>query len=232
MQRDGLVPFVDGADYAVLVEEFNRILVSRVLLPDFQRGIEVFIEKPDLLPFEEAKLYGHNAAHALLGYLADRVGLTFVGETDSVLRGFAEQAFLEESGGALCERHRGVDSLFTQAGWAEYVHDLIQRMVNPFLRDRVDRVIRDPRRKLGWNDRFIGTMRLALAHEIEPANFALGAAAAVDLLLRHEACESVSALYATLWNEEESRGYHDAILSRVERARSSLLKESTQLSCK
>ena len=44
-------------------------------LPGFRRGIEVFVEKDDLLPFEEAKLYGHNAIHALIGYLADLRGL-------------------------------------------------------------------------------------------------------------------------------------------------------------
>src|SRR5262249_43380083 len=43
-----LQPFVDGGSRAYLVEEFNRILISLVLLPEFQRGIEVFEEKPDL----------------------------------------------------------------------------------------------------------------------------------------------------------------------------------------
>ena len=34
-------------------------------------------------------------------------------------------------------------------------------MVNPFLRDPVDRVTRDPARKLGWEDRLVGSMLLA-----------------------------------------------------------------------
>ncbi|MEZ4612253.1 MAG: hypothetical protein R2838_18735 [Caldilineaceae bacterium] len=33
---------------------------------------------------------------------------------------------------------------------AAYADDLIARMVNPFLRDGVARVARDPARKLGW----------------------------------------------------------------------------------
>ncbi len=40
------------------------------------RGIEVFVEKPDLLPFAQAKLYGHNAGHALAAYLAHQLGFT------------------------------------------------------------------------------------------------------------------------------------------------------------
>jgi mannitol-1-phosphate/altronate dehydrogenase len=52
-------------------------------------------------------------------------------------------------------------------------------MVNPWLNDLVARVIRDPRRKLGWNDRLIGTMRLVLDAGITPRRFAEGAAAAL-----------------------------------------------------
>ena len=185
IHHDGLVPLVAGGRQAVLVEEFNRILISQITLPDFRRGIDVFQEKADLLPFEEAKLYGHNAAHALLGYLADRQGITFIHEVGATgLLQFVEQAFLQESGEALCRRHGGLDPLFTPAGWADYVRDLLLRMLNPYLRDRVDRVIRDPRRKLGWDDRLVGTMRMALEQGIEPRRYALGAAAAVELLLK------------------------------------------------
>ncbi len=165
-----------------LVEEFNRILITQIKLPNFRRGIEVFVEKPDLLPFEEAKLYGHNAAHALLGYLARRQGHRFMSEVDAPLRQLARDAFLEESGRALIAKHAGVDALFTPSGWQAYADDLLERMMNPFLRDSIDRVVRDPRRKLGWDDRLIGTMRLALDAGIKPWRFALGTAAALEML--------------------------------------------------
>jgi mannitol-1-phosphate 5-dehydrogenase len=80
------------------------------------------------------------------------------------------------------KRHAGVDPLFTPAGWRAYAEDLLARMANPHLRDRVERVIRDPRRKLGWDDRLIGTMRLALEAGVTPGRFALGAAAAAKFL--------------------------------------------------
>ena len=98
------------------MEEFNRILITQIRLPGFQRGIEVFIEKPDLLPFEEAKLYGHNAVHALMGYLAARKGCRFMSEAadDQALMKLAREAFLEESGAALIARHQGLDPLFTR----------------------------------------------------------------------------------------------------------------------
>jgi mannitol-1-phosphate/altronate dehydrogenase len=103
-------------------------------------------------------------------------------DTNGSLREIARTAFLEESGRGLIARHHGIDPLFTTAGWQVYADDLLERMVNPFLRDAVERVIRDPRRKLGWNDRLVGTMRLALDAGIAPHRFAKGAAAALALL--------------------------------------------------
>ncbi|MBM3861231.1 MAG: hypothetical protein FJ395_16510 [Verrucomicrobia bacterium] len=169
-------------DDGFLVEEFNRILITQIKLPNFRRGIEVFVEKPDLLPFEEAKLYGHNAVHALLGYLANREGLQFISDADEKLLSLARGAFLEECGPAVMTRWRGVDELFTPDGWRSYAEDLLVRMTNPFLRDRVERVIRDAQRKLEWNDRLIGTIRLALAAGIKPWRLALGAAAAMETI--------------------------------------------------
>jgi mannitol-1-phosphate 5-dehydrogenase len=179
-----LAPLADGLTRAILVEEFNRILITRIEVPDFQRGIRVFVEKPDLLPFEEAKLYGHNAVHALLGYLAQRKGYRFMSDAvdDSALMALVRAAFIEETGAALIARYHGLDPLFTTAGYHEYVEDLLERITNPYLRDSVERVTRDTRRKLGWNDRLIGTMRLALDAEIKPRRFALGAAAALETL--------------------------------------------------
>ncbi len=187
MRRLGLQPLTPGAGRAVLVEEFNRILISRVELPGFRRGIEVFREKPDLLPFEEAKLYGHNAIHALIGYLADLSDLTTIAEAgkDDPIMTVAREAFLAESGRTLCRRHGDLgDELFTPDGWRRYADDLLERMTNPRLNDRVDRVCRDPIRKLGYDDRLYGTMNLALHYDVAPQHLARGAAAALVSMVR------------------------------------------------
>lgn len=184
LRADGLATLVEGFPRAFLVEEFNRILVTQVTLPNFQRRIPVFLEKPDLLPFEEAKLYGHNAVHALLGYLAQRRGYRFMSDAapDQSLMALALRAFLQESGAALIARHQALDPLFTPDGYRAYADDLLRRITNPHLRDRIDRVIRDTPRKLAWSDRLIGTMRLALDAGLVPHLFSLGAAAALDTL--------------------------------------------------
>jgi mannitol-1-phosphate 5-dehydrogenase len=171
---------------AILVEEFNHILVTKVTVP-YQRAIPVFSEKPDLLPFEEAKLYGHNAIHALIGYLSELKGLGAMSEAagHKDIMDTARAAFIHESGAALIRKYATLgDPLFTPAGFQAYVDDLLVRMVNPHLNDLVARVIRDPERKLGYDDRLFGTMRLALSQGIEPLNMAKGAAAAVRYLAK------------------------------------------------
>jgi mannitol-1-phosphate/altronate dehydrogenase len=184
IREDGLARMTPGADRAFLVEAFNRILITKITLPGFVRGLGTFVEKTDLLPFEEAKLYGHNATHALLGYLANEQGLRFMSDAarDPELIAFCRAAFIEESGQALIRKHAGVDELFTEKGFQAYADDLLARMLNPYLRDQVARIIRDPRRKLAWDDRLIGTMRLALSQGLEPLRTAAGAKAALRLL--------------------------------------------------
>ncbi|NQU39046.1 MAG: hypothetical protein HQ523_03750 [Lentisphaerae bacterium] len=178
----GLAPIVPGASEAFLVEAFNRILISKIALPDCERRISVFEEKMDLLPFEEAKLYGHNAIHALLGYLAHERGLTLMSEIADHpdLLAIGRSAFLDESGAALVRKYDELDPLFTLAGMNAYAEELLVRMLNPNLQDPVDRIVRDPLRKLGWNDRLIGTIRLALEHDIAPTNLLKGARAALQ----------------------------------------------------
>jgi len=186
MTARSLAPIAPGLDRAFLVEEFNRILVSRTTIPGFVPGIEIFIEKDDLLPFEEAKLYGHNAIHALLGFIGRLKGYAKMTEIkdDASLMRVARDAFIKESGAALIRKHASLgDGLFTEAGYRLYAEDLLERMTNPYLADTVARAGRDVVRKLGISDRIFGTMALALEHGIEPKNMATGALAGVALLL-------------------------------------------------
>ena len=182
-----LKPISPDIKRAFLVEEFNRILVDRTTIPGFKPGFEVFIEKDHLLPFEQAKLFGHNAIHALLGFLGAVKGLTSMTElkNDSSIMRIGRKAFLEESGRALIKKYSYLgDELFTKDGFTSYAEDLLQRMTNPYLRDTTTRACRDVKRKLGRNDRIFGTMALALEYDIAPTNMALGAMAGIAVLLK------------------------------------------------
>jgi mannitol-1-phosphate 5-dehydrogenase len=200
-----LTPIAPGIDRAFLVEEFNHILVSRTTLEGFRPGIDVFVEKDDLLPFEEAKLYGHNAIHALLGLLGAVKGCTAMTELadDNSIMKTARQAFIAESGGALSAKYASLgDELFTEQGYERYADDLLKRITNPFLADTTARAARDILRKLGAADRIFGTMSLALEYGIRPENMACGALAGVAMLLAATAeCDVPGEFHGIGWRD-------------------------------
>jgi mannitol-1-phosphate 5-dehydrogenase len=109
----------------------------------------------------------------------------------------ARKAFFEESGSALVKKYADLkDELFTEAGFKAYVDGLLVRMTNPFLKDAIDRITRDPERKLSWDDRAIGTMRLIMSQGITPESFAKGARLAA---LEWAEGADVKAKLADLW---------------------------------
>ncbi|MEN6384236.1 MAG: hypothetical protein ABFD79_03465, partial [Phycisphaerales bacterium] len=185
IQKKNLKPIAPGIGRAFLVEEFNKILVTKCYIPAFTPGIKVFIEKEDLLPFEEAKLYGHNAIHALLAYLGAQKGYRKMADlkNDSEIMQIARDAFIKESGGALIKKYAHLkDELFTDAGYRAYAEDLLERMTNPYLDDTIERAARDPQRKLGEKDRIFGTIKLAKQYGIDPVNMTKAAEAGMKYL--------------------------------------------------
>jgi len=223
--QPALAPMALGARRAFLVEAFNRILISRVdSRRGFSRGIAVFEEKDDLLPFEEAKLYGHNATHALAAYIAALRGVERIAHLarHADLLGFIRDAFIEESGAALIRKHGGIDPLFTPEGYRAYADDLLRRMTNPFLLDTVERVGRDPRRKLGWNDRLIGTVRMALAAGVTPCRYPFGAVAALARLDKGAlgSAQMCAELLDEIWRADSpDQRQRAAVLGLLERER-------------
>lgn len=200
--RRGLPPLTPTSDRSHLVEEFSRILIQSC--PGIgMRRVQGLYDKPELLPFEEAKLFGHNAIHFWLGLHAHHHGIPFMHNLvdHADLLSEARQAFVDESGMALCRKWGGHDPLFTPSGFAAYADDLLDRMVNPFLSDRVDRICRDLDRKLGWNDRIIGAMRLAIDHQVEPVLLAKGAALAASSLFGTD-LEAIRTGLASIWQIE------------------------------
>jgi len=194
-----------GIDRAFLVEEFNKILVTKCNMDDFAPGINVFLEKEDLMPFEEAKLFGHNAIHALLAYLGAVKGYSKMAELkeDTKLMPIARDAFVNESGGALIKKYADLnDELFCETGFKAYADDLLERMTNPYLEDMIQRTGRDPARKLGLNDRLFGAMTLCMEQGIEPENIALGAAAGIRYLTKQKQTKfkEIESILLSLWS--------------------------------
>ena len=144
-----------------LVEAFNTIYTSSA--PGIEEvGVKNLYAKPDLVPFEEAKLYGHNANHLLLALMAAERGCNYMSEAANFpdIVEYTLQALIQESGAALCKKYAGVDEYFEPANWETWARELVRRMISPLLSDAIARVARDLTRKLGWEDRLIGAIRL------------------------------------------------------------------------
>jgi len=212
--EEGLAPIVSDFPRAFLVESFNEILVDKVTLPNFERGLSAFIEKPDLDPFAITKFLGHNANHALLGYLAREQGLGFMheaGESEDLMA-FVQEAFLEESGVGLRHKYAEMDDdLFTEDGFRAYAEDAVTRMVNPFLRDPVARVTRDPARKLGWEDRLVGSMLLASEAGVKPNRLARGVGIALQCLCDQTGGGDPEAVLSDLWKDAPGEASSDLL---------------------
>jgi len=194
-------------------------LVEEKMPEGFERGLDGFVTKTDLDPFAQIKFLGHNALHAMLGYLAKARGINFMHEVgkNSNLMEKARAAFLAEAGAGLRKEYAEVqDELFTEAGFRAYAEDALVRMVNPFLRDPVERVTRDPARKLGWEDRLLGAMKLARRAGVEPKGLAEGARVALRFACEEEGWGSQANALDELWNEvpaEEQAPFRDLLLS-------------------
>jgi len=137
--------------------------------------IEGFKYIDNLIAYEERKLFTHNAGHALCAYLGYLKGHTYIYEAigDAEIKTRALEALME-TGEALIKKHG-----FTDEEHRAHIDDLFHRFANVALGDTVARVGRDPIRKLGHNDRFIGGARLALEYGIEPVNIVHGICAAL-----------------------------------------------------
>ncbi len=195
MKKLALAPVTPDVSKAFLVEEFNRILVSSANINGFTPGFSMFEEKNDLAPFEETKLFGHNAVHAMLGFFAKNRGLktmTQLREHPDLMQ-TARSALVNETGQALIKLYKNTgENLFTPKGFKEYADDLLERITNPMLHDAVDRMVRDPIRKLGYNDRLFGAVRLCLDCGIKPVNLVWGVIEGLKYIQRSGVFEKYS----------------------------------------
>ena len=142
-----------------------------------QPAIEGMIPVPDFAAEGERKLFIYNMAHAALAYLGAPLGYTWVHET------FGSEEAMAVFNGALDEACAGLlrsrPEAFTKAEMDETKADIRLRFANGMLKDTIERVGRDPIRKLGRNDRLIGCALMCRDAGIEPENIADICAAAL-----------------------------------------------------
>ena len=203
--EENLAEVTPGSSKSFLVEAFDQILIEEKTPSGFDRGITRFIPKLDLDAFALTKFHGHNAIHYCLGIKAREQGMSFMHEArqDPALMDWAKEAFVKEAGVGLRYKFIGLtDDLFSELGFSEYAEDALERMVNPYLRDPIDRVTRDPIRKLGWDDRLVGSIRYAVKAGVHPQKMVEAAQTGLEEIREMKNTQNLQSALDLAWQGE------------------------------
>ena len=160
----------------VTVETFSEWIVDSTQfkgqLPDIA-GME---STSNLMAYIERKLFTLNTGHAITAYLGQLAGHKTIRDAilDPAIREVVKGA-MTESGDVLIKRYG-----FEPAAHAAYIDKILMRFENPYLHDDVERVGRQPLRKLGEGDRLIKPLRGTLEYALPHSNLVMGIAAALS----------------------------------------------------
>lgn len=192
---DRIIPAQEQAGVDVVVEDFFEWTIDRTPFGGAEPDLPQAHFVDDLEPFIERKLFTVNTGHATAAYHGYRAG------ESSIASALANPAVRTEVEGALAETSA---LLLAKFGFdadehAAYVARTLERFENPELPDTPVRIGRQPLRKLGRHERFIGPAAEAAERGLDtPALVrAVGAALRFDAPEDPEAGE-LQRLLATL----------------------------------
>lgn len=176
-----MVPPADGNSdlghpLAVRVEPYDFLPVDKTAfkgkIPDYRK----------IVPYEpfhyylERKLYIHNMAHVTTAFLGQLKSLTYIDEAaNDIYIQKIVQGCMTESAMMLSKKY-GIDFYILQ----EHIDDLLFRFRNPYLKDTVKRVAREPLRKLKPSDRLVGAARSCEEQHITPVYLSFAIALALS----------------------------------------------------
>jgi mannitol-1-phosphate 5-dehydrogenase len=181
---DRIVPIQSDATTAdVEVEEFEEWVIETQHLGDLNLGIPAAKLVPDLEPYIERKLYTVNTGHCCIAYVGQLAGFTTISEAlgNERVRNLTEAVLKETS--TFLIRKFGFDAFEHQA----YVKKTLQRLSDPILDDELDRVGRDPLRKLSRTERLIGPAAGLAEQGTKPSALLEVVAAALKFHSEHDA---------------------------------------------
>lgn len=132
--------------------------------------------------YSDRKLFLHNMGHAMCAFLGRLCGDTYVWQVMQrpEVRALVRNAMVESGSALAAEYGQPAGSLL------DHIDDLLHRFANRALADTIERVGRDPRRKLAKGDRVLGAHHLCCSHGIEPRHIRLALAAGLRQLAAEE----------------------------------------------
>jgi mannitol-1-phosphate 5-dehydrogenase len=173
---DRIVPAqsTDGLD--VTVETYFEWAIERPPFGGDEPSIPDATWVDDLAPYIERKLFTVNTGHAATAYHGFARGIKKLSDAlaDDTVRA-AVTGVLDETRQLLVAKHN-----FTAEAQQAYVDKILQRFANPYLPDTVDRVGRQPLRKLSRSERLIGPAAELAERGIRPQHLLATVAAALS----------------------------------------------------
>jgi mannitol-1-phosphate 5-dehydrogenase len=170
---DRIVPEQATAGLDVLVEPYCEWAVESTPFGGAAPDIPGAHFVPDLEPYIERKLFTVNTGHATTAYHGRLAGhATIAAALGDVTVRSAVEAVLGETAGFLIAKHG-----FPVAEQQAYLRTTLERFSNPAIDDSVERVGRQPIRKLSRHERFVGPA-FEIAESGGSAEALLGAMAA------------------------------------------------------
>ncbi len=129
----------------------------------------------NLLAYVERKLFTLNTGHAITAYLGCLKGYSTIDES------IADEQIYATVHAAMCESGLGLIAKhgFDKEAHFKYIDKIIGRFKNPYLKDDVTRVGREPLRKLSATDRLINPTVTAIGAGVEVSHLVKGIAAAL-----------------------------------------------------
>lgn len=159
----------------VTVETFSEWIVDKTQFKGPLPAIAGMELTDNLMAFVERKLFTLNTGHAITAYLGQLAGHKTIRDAilDRQVRAIVTGA-MEESGAVLIKRYG-----FEADKHAAYIQKIFGRFENPWLKDDVERVGRQPLRKLSAGDRLIKPVLGTLEYHLPHSNLVSGIAAAL-----------------------------------------------------
>lgn len=173
---DRIVPPVKSENILdVVVENYYEWNVEKSAFKGEIPKIEGMNLVDNLMAYIERKLFTLNTGHAITAYFGYLKGYETIEESikDEVIYDFVKKAMIESGKGLIAKYN------FDEEAHYKYIDKIIDRFKNPYLKDDVARVGREPLRKLNENDRLIKPLITARGFNINTDNLLLGVGAAL-----------------------------------------------------
>ena len=154
--------------------------------------------------FLERKFYTYNAANGTVSFVGALLGHTYIADAaaDERILPLLEGVYAETAA-ALSKKH----NFPYEEQWA-FTRSSLRKLQDRCIVDYIERNARDPWRKLGKDDRLVGSARLCLEYGIRPENLAVAIACAIHY---RQAGDEFALKLETLFREEGV----DAVLEQV-----------------